>query len=131
MAEHPHVTLIRKGYKAFSAGDFATLREIFASDAVQHQPGTSPMSGDFKGADAILEQYAALFRESEGTLTVELQQCFTDGAGHVIAVHRARASRKGKTLDVPEALSFTLVGDRVVDIAALERDIEELDAFWA
>jgi ketosteroid isomerase-like protein len=130
MAEHPHITLIRTGYAAFSRGDFATLRQLFAADVTQHQPGSSQLSGDFKGADAVLELYTALARESEGTLRVELKQCFTDGAGHVVAVHRTTARRGGKSLDIHEVLSFTLIGDKVVDIAALEEDIEALDAFW-
>ena len=130
MAEHPHITLVRNGYAAFSRGDVTTLRQLFAADVTQHQPGTSQLSGDFKGADAVLELYATLARESEGTFRVELQKCFTDGAGHVIALHRATARRGGKSLDIHEVLSFTLIGDKVVDIAALEEDIEALDAFW-
>lgn len=131
MAEHPHVTLVKKGYAAFSRGDFATLQDLFARDVVQHQPGTSPLSGDYKGAEAVLGLYAELARQSEGTLRVELQSCFTDGAGHVVAVHRNTARRKGRSLDSQTVLSFTIVGDKVIDIAALEADLDIADAFWS
>lgn len=131
MAEHPHVALVNKGYAAFTRGDFATLQEIFARDIVHHEPGNGPLAGDYKGVDAVLAMYGELGRLSEGTLQVELQHCFTDGAGHVIAVHRSTAQRAGRTFDGLSALSFTIVGEKVVDIASLEEDIESVDAFWS
>jgi ketosteroid isomerase-like protein len=131
MAEHPHITLIRKGYDAFSRGDLETLRGLFTNDVVQHQPGSSPLAGVYKGPDAVFELYGRLAQETGGTFSVELKNCFTDGAGHVVALHQARARRNGKSIDRPEVLSFTIVGDRVVDIAALDANIDEADAFWS
>lgn len=131
MAEHPHITLVKKGYAAFSRGDFATLQDLFARDVVQHQPGTSPLSGDYKGVEAVLGLYGELAQQSEGTIKVELQNCFTDGAGHVVAVHRNTATRQGRKLDSLTALSFTIIGDKVIDIAALEADLDIANAFWS
>jgi ketosteroid isomerase-like protein len=61
MADHPHGLLVRKGYDAFVRGDMDTLRGLMSSDATHHVPGTHPLSGDFKGQDAIIDMYGRLF----------------------------------------------------------------------
>ena len=66
MAEHPHAALVRKGFEAFSRGDMDTLRELIAKDATHHVPGNHPLSGDFKGQDAIMDMYRRLGEETAG-----------------------------------------------------------------
>jgi ketosteroid isomerase-like protein len=43
---HPNEELTRRAYDAFSRGDADTLRQLFADDAVFHEPGRNPVSGD-------------------------------------------------------------------------------------
>ncbi|MFR9799498.1 nuclear transport factor 2 family protein [Streptomyces sp. MS06] len=131
MAEHPHATLIRKGYDAFSRGDMDTLRTLFTADCAQHVPGSSPLSGDFKGQDAIIEMYGRLFQETDGTMRAELKDVFVDGRGHAVALHHATAERKGRRYDSDEVIVFRIVGDKVSDLDQCNRDIETADAFWS
>jgi ketosteroid isomerase-like protein len=70
MAEHPHAALVRKGYDAFSRGDMDTLRGLMAADCTQHVPGSHPLSGDFKGQDAIIDMYRRLAEEGNELCTV-------------------------------------------------------------
>ncbi|MFE3199903.1 nuclear transport factor 2 family protein [Embleya sp. NPDC059237] len=131
MAEHAHAALVRRGYEAFSAGDTDTLRALLTSDCTHHVPGNHPLSGDFKGIDAVLGYYASLATASDGTFRVELQHLFVDGRGHVMAVHRATARRADKALDQAGGIVFRIVGDKVSDLDECVADLEAADAFWA
>jgi ketosteroid isomerase-like protein len=131
MAEHPDVTLVRRGYEAFSAGDVATLSEIIAPDATQRDPGSGPLSGEHRGRDAILEFYGRLASETDGSFKAELDHLYTDGQGKVVADQRATARRQGRSLDVRGCLIFTVADGTARDIHGCLEDLEAWDEFWA
>jgi uncharacterized protein len=131
MAEHAHVTLVRKGYEAFSRGDMDTLSGLMSADATHHVPGTHPLSGDFKGRDAVIAMYGRLAEETNGTMHVELQSLLVDGRGHVVAVHRFTAERRGKRYDRTGCLVLRIVDDKITDLDECVDDIDAANDFWA
>lgn len=60
MGMDKNADLVRRGYEAFISGDMATLREIFAEDAVWHVAGSGVLSGTKQGPDAILAYFGEL-----------------------------------------------------------------------
>ena len=131
MAEHPDITLIRKGYEAFNNADVAALSELIAADAVQHMVGDNLVSGDHKGLENILGMYGKLAELTNGTYGVDVESMFTDGNGKVVVVHRQRGERNGKQLSTRQALIFTVVAGKVVDLLDTTEDIAAEDAFFA
>ncbi|MFJ1971293.1 nuclear transport factor 2 family protein [Streptomyces sp. NPDC087903] len=131
MAEHPHAALVRKGYEAFSRGDMDTLRGLMTADATHHVPGSHPLSGDFKGQDAMMDMYGRLFSETGGTLRVDVRQVLVDGRGHAVAVHRFSAERQGKHMDETGCIVFRIVGDKISDLDECVADIEASNEFWS
>ncbi|MBV7697662.1 nuclear transport factor 2 family protein [Streptomyces sp. TRM70350] len=131
MAEHPHATVVRKGYEAFTRGDMDALRGLLTGDCTHHVPGSHPLAGDFKGQDAIIDMYRRLFEETNGTIQVDLRTVLVDGRGHAVSVHRFQADRNGKHLDETGALVFRIVGDKMSDIDECIEDIEASNDFWS
>jgi ketosteroid isomerase-like protein len=131
VAEHPHALLIRKGYEAFSRGDMDTLRSLMTSDASQHAPGSHPLSGDFKGVDAVLGHYGKLMEQTGGTFRVELRTVLVDGRGHAVSLHHATARRGDKSLDQNGGIVFRIVGDKITDLDECVENIDADDAFWS
>jgi uncharacterized protein len=131
MAEHPDVTLVKRGYDAFNAADVGTLSEMIADDAVQTMVGDNLVSGEFKGRDNILGMYAKLGELTNGTYKCEVEQTFTDGNGTVVVVHRQTAEREGKRLDNRQALIFKIVGGKIVSLTDASDDIANDDAFYS
>ncbi|NGO07614.1 nuclear transport factor 2 family protein [Streptomyces sp. HC44] len=131
MAEHPHATLVRKGYDAFVRGDMDTMRGLISGDATHHTPGNHPLSGDFKGQDAIIDMYRRLAEETNGTMQVELRHVLVDGRGHAVTVHRFTAERNGKRLDENGAIVFRIVGDKITDLDECIEDIDKSNDFWS
>ncbi|MFC7259829.1 nuclear transport factor 2 family protein [Streptomyces lutosisoli] len=131
MAEHPHAALVRKGYDAFSRGDMDTLRSLMSSDATHHVPGSHPLSGDFKGQEAVTDMYRRLHEVTDGTMSVELRNVLVDGRGHAVSVHRYTAERQGKRIDMNGSIVFRIVGDKITDLDECVEDIDKGNAFWS
>ncbi len=104
MAGYPHAALVRKGYEAFTRGDFDTLRELLSGDCPHHVPGSHPLSGNHKGQDSILDLYRRLGEERNHILQGELRHVLIDCRGHAVALYRFTAERQGKRLDENAAL---------------------------
>ncbi|MCT9076819.1 nuclear transport factor 2 family protein [Streptomyces fulvoviolaceus] len=131
MAEHPHAALVRKGYEAFTRGDMDTLRGLMTADCTHHVPGSHPLSGDFKGQDAVIDMYGRLFEETGGTMQVDMRSLLVDGRGHVVAVHRFKADRKGRHIDENGCIIFRVVGEKISDLDECVEDIDKGNEFWA
>jgi ketosteroid isomerase-like protein len=128
---HPNEDIVRQGYKAFGEGDMDTLRSLFAPDAVHVATGNSQVAGQYEGVDAILGYYARLFELSDGTFAAELESVTVEGDDTVVAVHRDKGQRGGKTLDQDETLTFTISGGKISRLVENHSDQATYDAFWS
>jgi len=130
-ADDPYMTLVRKGYAAFNAGDIETLKTVLSHDVVQHVPGQSKVAGGYKGIDAVLGYYGALLELTGGTFRVDLLNVFGDGMGHVTSVHQTTATINGTTRVTRGGILFTFLGERATDLLELREDLAGDDAFFA
>jgi ketosteroid isomerase-like protein len=99
----------------------ATLSELLAEDARQYQPGSSAISGEYRGRDAILAFYARLASETNGTFRVVLEGVYTDGEGRVVASSQTTAQRGDRRLDTGAALVFTIKDGKAQDVQGSKR----------
>ncbi|MFF5531617.1 nuclear transport factor 2 family protein [Streptomyces cinerochromogenes] len=130
MAEHPHATLVRRGYEAFLRSDMDALRGLMTADVTHHVPGSHPLSGDFKGQDAVIGRYGRLFQETGGSFRADLRSVYVDGRGHAVALHHITAEREGRRFRGDGCLVLRIVGDRITDIDECVEDIDKQDGFW-
>jgi ketosteroid isomerase-like protein len=129
MADNEEV--VRQGYKAFGEGDMETLGSLYTPDAVHVAVGNNPVAGEYKGVDAILGYYGKLFELSGGTFSAELQNTQPEGADKIVATHRNKGQRNGKTLDQDEHLTFTIAGGKIARIEERHDDPAAYDDFWS
>lgn len=129
-ANDPAMKLVRRGYEAFSAGDFETLRSLYTRDVVQHVPGAGPLAGTYKGPDALLGYYRRLGELTDGTFRADLIDVHGDGHGHVIAVHQHSMVRNGVKRVSRGSILFSFVGDKMSDLLELHADLPGDDAFF-
>lgn len=127
---HQNEEIVRRGYKAFSTGDMATLGELMAPDVVVNVPGNNLISGEFSGQEAVFARYGKLFALSGGTMNAELEDVQVEGDSRVVATHHATAEREGKSLDVRQMLAFTIEDGKIVRVDESSTDQAAQDAFW-
>src|SRR3989442_15093634 len=72
MFEHPNAALVERLYAAFDAGDAESLKKLIAEDAVWHVPGSTEVSGDHRGHEAIFAYLQKLSDLSGGTFRAAL-----------------------------------------------------------
>ena len=130
MGSEVDVEVVRRGYAAFSAGDMATLSELFTADAVWHVPGSGALSGAKEGRDAILSFFGELMSRSGGTLKVTLQDV-VGGDKHTIALNGTQATRDSKTLAQDAVVVFHLRDGRVSEVRQFFDDTSLNDEFWS
>jgi ketosteroid isomerase-like protein len=129
--EHPNVERIRDALAAYNRGDLESMRSFLAEDVVWHVGGNHPLSGDYRGRDAVFDYYAKVRDLTGGTLTLEpLDILANDRHGGIFM--RVSGQREGKTLDVVLAEALTLdESGRWAEYWALADEHDKVDAFWA
>lgn len=130
MAEHPNVERLRKGYAAYSTGDMAVLTELFAEDTLWHIAGRSPVSGDYKGRDAVFGFFGKLMELSGGTSKVEVHDLLAND-DHAVAIVTGTGTRNGKTLNSPDVHVFHMRDGQVAEFWDSPLDQYEADEFWS
>ena len=130
MAEHPFVTLAKKGYEAFRTGDLATLNEVFADDIVFHVPGTGIVSNTYRGKDATFGYFGKLAELTQGNFKVESVNLFVSD-DQVAMLDRVTAQRNGKTLDQEMVLVLKVRDGQFVEGWDHFADLVAWNDFWA
>jgi ketosteroid isomerase-like protein len=130
MAEHPNVGLLRKGYEAFAKGDIATLREMLSENVVWHIAGSSAVSGEHRGREAVFAMFAKLAELSGGTMRIELHDVLANDE-HAVALFRETASRQGKQLDQLEVAVYHISNGKATEAWSFPYDQRASDEFWS
>jgi uncharacterized protein len=127
---HPNEELVRRGYAAFNTGDVETLRQLFADTTVFHEPGHSPISGDYQGLDQVLGFFGTLGERSGGTFRITLHDVVANDE-HAVGLHSSDAERDGRTVRSPTVLVFHVRDGRITETWSYHHDQHDFDAFWA
>ena len=128
---HKNVETVRRGYEAFNKGDMKTLTELFHENASWHVPGRSPLSGDYKGRDAVFAFFGKIGQESGGTFRAELRHVLVDEEGRVAALEHLTAKRGGRSFSADACLVFEFKDGRVISGTEYARDLYASDQFWS
>ncbi len=129
--EHPNVARARQALEAFTKRDLDAYSEFFAEDVVWHVGGYHPLSGDYKGRNALFGYFERVAELSGGTLRVEPLSILGSDR-HLAMSTRATGSRAGHHLDVLLAQAFSIGADgKFTEYWALADDQEAVDRFWS
>jgi len=130
MGAQEDMTILRRGYEAFNAGDMDTFKEILAEDAVWRIGGSGGLSGEKRGRDAILGYFGELGARSNGSIKVNVEDLAL-GDRYAIGIHTTHAQRDGKSLDQREILVFTISDGKIREAFEFAEDSAGLAHFWS
>ena len=130
MTEHPNEKLIRRGHESFARGDLEALREFMADDVVWHQPGRSPLGGDYRGPAGVVELLGRLRRLSDGTFSVEVVDLLVN-AERAVAIQEECARRGDREFDMASAVEFEIHRGKITEVTVYHGDTHHFDEFWS
>lgn len=121
----------REAYAAFGRGDIEAIRDYFSPEIVWHVAGHSPLSGDYKGIDAVFKFFGRVLAETQGTFKNDLHDVVASDT-HGVVLLTQTAERNGKKL----AADFVQVThrddqDRIAESWFIGADQSAVDEFWS
>src|SRR2546427_10329645 len=121
MFEHPNAALVERLYAAFDAGDAESLKKLIAEDAVWHVPGSTEISGDHRGHEAIFAYFQKLAELSGGTFWAEPVDVLASDM-HAAALAAPIGERGGGGLEPTDLLFLRVENDRIVEARVVNED---------
>ena len=122
--------LIQRAYQAFSGGDLATVFGILGQDITWHVPGSSPLSGDYKGREQVASFFGATMELSGGTFTIDVRDILAQG-DQVVVLCTVAAERHGQSWSSPEVHVWRVEGDQAMDFREFQGAERTEDEFWS
>ena len=119
-------------YDAFLADDLGAAAQLLAPDAVLHVPGSSPISGDHEGLDAILD-FALTSRAllGDGAERIRILD-LTGGTTHATAVCQVTGERPDRPVMHNRTVHvLRMDGGRIAEIWFHNFDQTVVDPFWS
>lgn len=105
------------------------IAAALSREVVWRVPGTTVMSGEYRGPREVVEFLRRTGTETNGTYRSRLHTVLAND-DWVVAIYRATGRRNGIDLDVDQALVMRIAGARIEDVTAVPLD-SAFDAFWA
>jgi ketosteroid isomerase-like protein len=127
-AEHPNAALTRRVFAAFGR-DAKVIAAALDREVVWRVPGSTSMSGEYRGLRAVVEFLRRTGLETNGTYRSELHTVLAND-DWAVAIYRAHGSRNGIDLDVDQALVIRCGEGVWKEVTAVPLD-SAFDAFWA
>jgi ketosteroid isomerase-like protein len=130
MTEHPNARLARHGYVAFAHGDLETFKDLMADNVVWHEPGRSPLAGDYKGPEGVLALLQGLRERSSETFAIDVIDVLATG-DRVVVLQEETARRNGRELDMASAVDFEIHQGKITEVTVYHADPYHFDEFWS
>lgn len=114
----------------YAGGDLRPVAELLADDVVWHVPGTSPIAGDYRGPEAVIEYFRSR-RELAGG-AIEITKA---GEAHhseaLVQLADGRARLGGDEVVWRTAGVYRAAAGRIAEAWLVPLDAEHFDRVWA
>jgi uncharacterized protein len=128
--EMRNLDVVRSAFEAFEAGNVEALRKILAPNVRYRGAPTGRFTGDYRGLRAVMEFFAQIARETEGTFKVRPSEMAATG-NRVFVLYRVSGRRGAKALDSADVGVFTVVAGMVAEAVFYQSDYPSHADFWS
>ena len=91
-----NIEMARKGYQAFNEQHLEDAMDTIDDDIVWHSGGENPISGEFKGKQAVMELFMKFGQLTEGTSEFDIHDIVAS-EDHTVVIGTSTATRHGRT----------------------------------
>jgi ketosteroid isomerase-like protein len=131
MAEPASLRIVNQAIVAFNERRPADLMDLIAEDAVFLIPGSSPVTGTYRGKQAIAAFFAKLAQRSDNTQRVEVLHILSGGDDVAVVIWRVRARRQNADYEGIAGFIFHVRDGLIVEAHNLQADQAAVDRFWS
>lgn len=129
MADHPNAELARRGLEAFIKGDLATVGELLADDIVWHVGGNNPLTGDYRGKEAVMGFFARM--AGIATPTMSIHDVVANDEHAIALVETGGTKPDGTSLQQRSVQVYHVRDGKAREAWFYNEDQAALDAFWS
>jgi hypothetical protein len=123
--------VLRAAVNAMTTGDVEGLPAFFADDVLVHVPGTSQLSGDYKGKEELFNGFLGkLMSLTNGEVVLEPHDII-GSEDHAVGIYKWRATRDGKTIEWRHVNVYHVRDGQIVEIWQHPFDFEHWNEFWS
>lgn len=109
-ASERNIALFHQAHEAFERGDTEAMRSWFADDFVWHEPGHNPLSGDYRGADAVFGLFGRIGKATNGHFDTHLEDVVAND-GHLVALLHLEASSGANSISMSRVNVYRVNSD--------------------
>jgi ketosteroid isomerase-like protein len=125
---HPNETKVRSAYDAASTGDLAPMLDLLHDDIQWQVAGESPLAGDYRGKQGILEFFGAMAELYDNTQRVQVADVLANDHRAVVLTDES-AVLDGQTLNWTSAHVYTIDDGTVTAFSSYQDDAYH--AIWS
>ncbi|MDQ3740243.1 MAG: nuclear transport factor 2 family protein [Actinomycetota bacterium] len=121
--------LHRRQGAMYAGGPVEPVAELLADDIVWHVPGRSPIAGDHRGRDGVLDYFRRRRELAGHTFVMHPKGVLEDGDA-VVQLVDGEATIGGERRTWSTAGVYRLAGGRIAEVWLVPLDLEAFDAIW-
>jgi ketosteroid isomerase-like protein len=113
----------------YRGGDRSDVRELLTPDVIWHVPGDSPIAGDYRGRDAVMDYFDRRRAIAGGAMAiVSGERLVSDDV--VVQLADGQVERDGKRLSWRTAGVYRMDGEHVAEAWLVPLESAAFDAIW-
>ncbi len=94
--EQRNIEIARKGYQAFNEAHLDEAMATIHDEILWHNGGDNPLTGEFRGKEAVMEMLARFGQLTEGTYEADIHDVLASDE-HTVVIGTYTATRHGRT----------------------------------
>ena len=125
-----NLKIVQDYFNAVAIGDFETVGNLFANDAVWHQPGKGVQSGTYNGKMELFGHLENFGKWSDGTFAMDEIKFISENQDLVAVSIHFKAEKDGKSLSMNGIDLLRIEDDKIKEVWLFSERIDEEDEFW-
>lgn len=122
--------LHRRQGEMYAGGAVEPVLELLAEDIVWHVPGDSPIAGDHRGVNAVMEYFAKRRELASATMKMQPRDVLVDGEV-VVQLVDGTAELGGEEVGWRTVGIYRVAGQRLREVWLVPLDLDLFDRLWS
>lgn len=113
----------------YAGGAVDAVVELLADDIVWHVPGASPIAGDHRGHDAVIEYFKTRRRIADNSMQLHLGEMLSE-VDLVVQLVDGTAELGGESVSWKTVGIYKLEANRIAEVWLVSLDLQKFDRVW-